>query len=297
MTALVDVYGREYALFGELAVKVYLHVACALEFLVNYIVHAAAGLDEGGSNYGKAASVFDVAGSAEEALGLMQRSRIHTAGKSLTGGGDGNVVGAGKAGYGVYEDYHVLALLHQAHSALLGHLGHAGMMLRQLVKGGVQYLTLYAALHIRDFLGPLVYEQHYKGNVGIVVGYSVGYVLEQRSLGLLLGWLTIRPRWPLPMGAMRSTRRMARFWSFAPVPSSYSRVRRSLGYMGTSSSKGLRFMASSGSMPFMAVMYSSARKRSPSLLGRVLPVTRSPVRRPKRRIWAMETYMSLLPGR
>ena len=90
-----------------------------------------------------------------------------------------------ETGYGVYEDYHVLALLHQAHSALLRHFGYAGMMLRQLIKGGVQYLTLYAALHIRDFLGPLVYEQHYEGNVGIVVGYSVGYVLEQRSLAAL----------------------------------------------------------------------------------------------------------------
>ena len=163
----------------------YLHIAGALEFLVDYIVHAAAGLDEGGGDYGEAAAVFDVSCGAEETLGLVESSGVHTAGKGFAGGGNGYVVGAGKAGDGVYQHHNVFALLHKAHGALVGHFRNPGVMLGQLVKGGIKHLALYAALHVGNFLGTFVYQQHDEGNIGVIFGYSVCDVLEQRSLAAL----------------------------------------------------------------------------------------------------------------
>ncbi len=58
--------GGENAQFGDGAVEVDLHVAGALEFLKNEIVHAAVGLDEGRGEDGEAAALLHVARGAEE---------------------------------------------------------------------------------------------------------------------------------------------------------------------------------------------------------------------------------------
>ena len=54
-----------------------LHVAGALELLVDDLVHLGAGVDEGGRDDGDGAALLDVAGSAEEALGLLQRVGVN----------------------------------------------------------------------------------------------------------------------------------------------------------------------------------------------------------------------------
>ena len=162
-----------------------LHVAGALEFLVYDIVHPAAGLDEGGGDDGKAAAVFDVAGCAEEPLGLVKGAGVHAAGQGFAGGGDGQVIGPGQTGDGIDQHHHVLALLHQAHGPLLAHFSHPGMMLRQLVKGGIEHLALDGTLHIRHFLRPLVDKQHNQGHVGIIGRDAVGDVFKQGGLAAL----------------------------------------------------------------------------------------------------------------
>ena len=58
-----------------------LHVAGALELLVDDLVHLGAGVDEGGRDDGDGAALLDVAGSAEEALGLLQRVGVNAAGE------------------------------------------------------------------------------------------------------------------------------------------------------------------------------------------------------------------------
>ena len=159
-----------------------LHVAGALEFFIDYVVHPAAGLYKRRGDYCKAAAVFNVPRRAEETLGLMQGAWVHAAGKRASGRGYGKVVCAGKPCYGVEQYNNVLALLNKPHRALLRHFGNAGMMLGQLVKRGIKHLSVYGALHVRNFLGAFVYQQNYQVNVGIVGGYSVGNVLEQRGL-------------------------------------------------------------------------------------------------------------------
>ena len=64
-----------------------------------------------------------------------------------------------------------------------------------------------------------------------------------------LGWETIMPRCPLPIGARMSISRSERSWFVAL--SSFS---RSLGYSGTSDSNRLRFSDASGGWPLMRLM-------------------------------------------
>ena len=76
-----DVDGREDAPLGQPAVEVQLHVAGALELLVDHVVHAAAGVDQAGGDDRQAAALLDVARGAEEALGRVERDRVDTAGE------------------------------------------------------------------------------------------------------------------------------------------------------------------------------------------------------------------------
>ena len=75
----VDVDGRVDPPLGEAPVEPELHVPGALELLEDHLVHAAAGLDEGGGEDGEAAALLDVAGGAEELLGRVERAGVDAA--------------------------------------------------------------------------------------------------------------------------------------------------------------------------------------------------------------------------
>ncbi len=92
-----DVEGREDALVGKITIQVHLHVACALEFLKNHIVHPAARLDQSRGDDRQAAAFLNVAGRAEKALRLLQRVGLDAAAHDLAAARLHGVVGAGKA--------------------------------------------------------------------------------------------------------------------------------------------------------------------------------------------------------
>ena len=81
--ASVQVNGREDAFLVQAAVQMDFAVAGALEFFKNHLVHAAAGVDQGGANDGQAAAFLDLAGRAEKALGALQCVGVHAAGQYL----------------------------------------------------------------------------------------------------------------------------------------------------------------------------------------------------------------------
>jgi len=97
------------------------------------------------------------------------------------------------------------------------------------------------------------------------------------------GGLTIRPRWPKPIGTTRSTTRVE---ISSAVVSSWI---RSSGCSGVSSSKNTRVVSLAGSSPLIASTRRRAKYRSLSLGGRIWPATLIPFRRPNRRIWLGET--------
>ena len=156
----IDVECRENALLLQFSIQVKLHVAGALEFFENDVVHAAAGLDERRRQNGDGPAFFDVAGRPEELLRLVQRRRIQTAGQRAAAGGLHQVVRPGQTRNGIHQNNNVLAVLHQPLRARQHHLRHLHVVGRLLVEGGIDHLALDLPLHVGHFLGPLVDEQH-----------------------------------------------------------------------------------------------------------------------------------------
>ena len=93
-----------------------------------------------------------------------------------------------------------------------------------------------------------------------------------------LGGLTISPRWPLPIGLTRSMTRAV------TVCLPCSMIRHSSGYTGVRSPKRTRAPSWSTGVPFTDVTFWMAAYFSFSRAGRVWPHTRSPLRRPLRRM-------------
>ena len=60
----------------------------------------------------------------------------------------------------VEQDHHVAAVLHQPLGLLDHHVGHLHVAVGRLVEGGGDHLRLHVLLHVGDFLGPLVDQQH-----------------------------------------------------------------------------------------------------------------------------------------
>ena len=102
-----------------------------------------------------------------------------------------------------------------------------------------------------------------------------------------LGGETIRPRWPLPIGATRSMTRVV------SMCGSVSRRSRSCGYSGVSLlNSGAVCALPPGPAPLTVSSRTSAlnfSRRSPSRGWRTAPVTASPLRRPCLRTWDSET--------
>ena len=91
------------------------------------------------------------------------------------------------------------------------------------------------------------------------------------------GGATIRPRWPLPIGAAMSMTRPVR------LAASVSRRSRSVGCTGVKVSNSRRSRAASGSVPLTLSMRTIGLNfslRSPSRGWRTWPTTASPRRRP-----------------
>ena len=77
----VEVDCGEDAAFGKFAVEVDFHIARTLEFFVNDVVHARAGINERGGDYGERTAVFYISRTTEEPLGGVERAGIDTAGR------------------------------------------------------------------------------------------------------------------------------------------------------------------------------------------------------------------------
>src|SRR5258706_4646440 len=103
----VHVDGRIDALLVHPAIEVDLHVAGALEFLVDHVVHAAAGVDQRSRYDRQRSTFFNVASGAEKPLGLLQAVLVEATAEHLAGGGHHGVVGAGQAGEVFDTDGHL----------------------------------------------------------------------------------------------------------------------------------------------------------------------------------------------
>ena len=178
----LDIDRRIDAPFGQFAVEMQLHVASALELLVDHIVHAAAGIDQAGADDGQAATALDVAGGAEEPLGRIQGDRIHAAGQRAPAGRHGQVVGARQAGDGVEQDGDIAASLDQALGPLQRHLGHLGVIFDRLIERRRDDLPFNRAAHVGHLFRPLADQTDHEVHIRVVGGDAVGDRLQEHGL-------------------------------------------------------------------------------------------------------------------
>ena len=161
------------------------HVARALEFFINHIVHATAGINQGGSDDGERPAFFKVSGSAEDALGAMKSIGIHAAREHTAGSGHDVVVGAGQTGDGVKQNYDVLLAFGQTFGFFDHHFGDLHVTGGRFIKGTGHHFALNSALHFSHFFRTFVNEQHKKDTVGVIGGNGVSNMLHQNRFTTL----------------------------------------------------------------------------------------------------------------
>jgi hypothetical protein len=113
---------------------------------------------------------------------------------------DDGVVGAAQAGDRVEQDDDVALVLDQALGLFDHHFGDLHVARGGFVEGRGDNLALHAALHVGDFLGALVDQQHDQEDTS---GWLAVIALAMFCSSTVLpvrGGATISARWPLPCG-------------------------------------------------------------------------------------------------
>ena len=184
-TAAVELDRGEDAFFIQAAVQVDFAVAGALELFKNHFIHAAASVDQRSGDDGERTAFFDIARRTKEALGAVQSVGIDTAREHLAAGRHDVVVGAGQAGDGIEQDYHVLFQFDQTLGALDHHFGDVHVARGWFIEGGGDDLAPDRALHFGDLFRTLVYQQHHQVHVGIVGRDRMRNMLHHHRLATL----------------------------------------------------------------------------------------------------------------
>ena len=190
------------------AVEDELHVAGSFELFKDDLVHARAGIDEGGGDDGERAALFDISRCAKEALRFVQGVGVDTAGEDFAGVGLDGVIGAGKTGDVVEEDNDIVAALDEAARFFDGHFGDLDVALGGFIEGGGDDFAFDGADHVGDLFGALVDEKDDEDHFGIIFRNGIGDILQKDGFPGL-GGATMRPRCPFPMGV----RDRGRGWS------------------------------------------------------------------------------------
>ncbi|OQA09054.1 MAG: hypothetical protein BWY66_00738 [bacterium ADurb.Bin374] len=159
-----------------------LHVAGALELLEDDFVHLRAGVDQRRGDNRQAAAPLDLAGRAQEPLGLVEGERVDSAGEGLAGRGDRDVVGAGQARDRVEQDHDVAPKLDVPLRLFQEQLGNLYMVADMLVECRCDDFGIDRTAHVGDFFRPFVDQQDQHQNFGMVRDDRVGELLEQDRL-------------------------------------------------------------------------------------------------------------------
>ncbi len=178
----VDVNRGKDALVHQAAIEIDFHVAGAFELFEDDVVHAAAGVNQCGGDDGERAGFFDVARGGEETARPLQGVGVNTAGKHLAGRRRDGVIGARETRDRIEQDHDVALVLDEALRFFEHHFGDLDVALRRLIERRADHFALHGALHVRDFLGPLVNQQHDQRNLGMIRADGIRDVLQHHRL-------------------------------------------------------------------------------------------------------------------
>src|ERR1700691_3079006 len=177
----IDIDGGEHALVDQAAVEIDFHVAGTFELFEDDVVHAAAGIDQRGSDDGERATLFDVSRGSEKAARALQSISVDTTGKNFTGRRRNGVVSAAETGERVEQNHNVALVFHQPLGFFEDHLRDLNVALGRLVEGGADDFALHCALHIGNFFWALVDEKNNQRDVGMIGGDGIGDGLQHHG--------------------------------------------------------------------------------------------------------------------
>ena len=157
----VDIHGGEDAFFGKVTIEINLHVARALEFFEDDLIHAGSRVCQCRGYDGEAAAFLHVTCGAEEALGALQGVGIEAAGEYASRLGRDTVVSPADPGDGIEENDDIAFAFHKTFCFFKHHLADLHVALRRFVKRGADDLgSFYRALHICHFFRTFINEQN-----------------------------------------------------------------------------------------------------------------------------------------
>src|SRR5690625_711425 len=181
-TGFIEVDGRIDPFFCQASLEVNFGVTCALELLVNYLVHAATRLYQGGAYDGQRAPFLEIAGRTKEALGSLQGISIHAASQHLSRGGHNGVICTGQAGNGIQQNDHIFFQLYQTFGLFDDHFCYLYVTCGRLIKSGCHHLAAYCALHFRDLLWAFIHQEDNNDRVGIIGSDGMSNMLHHDGL-------------------------------------------------------------------------------------------------------------------
>ena len=129
-----NVHGGPEPHLGALAVEDELHIAGALEFLKNHVVHATAGFNEHRGDDGERAGLLGLASGGEELTGFFQGADVEAAGAGAAGVARG-IVRAGQAGDRIDKQHDVAPDFDEPFRALDAEVGDPDMILDLFIVG------------------------------------------------------------------------------------------------------------------------------------------------------------------
>ncbi len=174
---LADIDGRPQTLFRAFAAEHQVHVARALELLVDDVVHAAAGVDQNGGDDGQRAAVFEIAGRAEQLPRNIHGIGAQPPGQRAAVALRLGVEGARHAGQGVDEDHGVATGFSAPDGGVHGQADDAHVLRHALVRRGVEHPgAAQPSFEIGHLLGTFVDQQHENDRVLVVGGDGVRHV-------------------------------------------------------------------------------------------------------------------------
>ncbi len=176
-----DVDSREDTFVRQFAVELKFHITRTLELFENHFVHLRAGLGERRCDNGERAAVFDVAGCAEEAFGLLKSIGIDTTGKDFTRRGSYRIICACEARNRVEQNDNVVTAFDHTFCLFEHQSGNLDVAFGRFVERRRNYLGVDVSRHVGNFLRTLVDEQNEKICTGMVFGDGVCYIFEQHG--------------------------------------------------------------------------------------------------------------------
>src|SRR6185312_5872453 len=177
-----DIDRREDALVGDFAVEHDFRVAGAFELFEDHFVHAATGVDQRSRNDRQRPAFLDVARRTKETLWPLQRIGVDTTGQDFAGRRNDSVIGPAETGNIVEQNDDVALVLDKALGLFDHHFGDLDVAGGGFVEGRSDDFAIDGPLHVGDFLGALVDQEHDEVARGVIGRDRLGDVLHHDRL-------------------------------------------------------------------------------------------------------------------